>query len=123
LQRRASSGDPLHAGDLEDAAASGDEAATAVLDGAAMALVVGLRCVAAAYDPDRVVLGGGLLQAGSYLLNKLQAGWAEKRSAWTSPEVTLARHGEDAGLLGAALLWAPRGDEPADVVAGGEPDR
>jgi len=106
-------GKSLHAGDLDAAALMGDEAAIEALDQASAVLVAGLRCIAAAYDPDRIVLGGGLLREGSYLLGSMQDRWARERSAWTTAELTLARHGEDAGLRGAALLWiSPAGTEP-----------
>ena len=109
LAEIARSGRPLHAGDLEEAAGKGDGAAAAALEAAGAALVTGLRCVAAAYDPHRIVVGGGLLRPGSYLLAKLEAGWTEERPAWTTAELTLAGRGDDAGLLGAALLWGPTG--------------
>jgi len=105
LERRAASGQGLHAGDLDAAALQGDEAAIEAVEQASAALAAGLRCVAAAYDPDRIVLGGGLLGEGSYLLTCVKDRWARERSAWTTAELTLAQHGDDAGLRGAALLW------------------
>ena len=112
LERRARSGQGLHAGDLDEAARHDDEAAAEALAQASAGLVAGLRCVAAAYDPDRIVLGGGLLGEGSYLLARVRDRWIAERPAWTTAELTLARHGDDAGLRGAALLWiSPAGPE------------
>lgn len=114
LAEIARSGRLLHAGDLEDAAAAGDRAATAALGAVAGALVTGLRAITAAYDPDRIVVGGGLLRRGSYLLERLETGWAEQRPAWSTAALTSALRGDDAGLLGAAILWEPGGLEAPD---------
>jgi glucokinase len=105
LESRGASTEAVHAGDLDEAARDGDEAAIEALRRASAALVAGLRCLAAAYDPDRIVLGGGLLDEGGYLLGLVTDGWIRERPSWTTAELALARHGEDAGLLGAALLW------------------
>ncbi|MCU1489560.1 MAG: transcriptional regulator protein, partial [Acidimicrobiaceae bacterium] len=100
---------PPHGGDLEDAAADGDPAARQALEQAAGALVTGLRAVAAALDPDVIVLGGGLIRPASRLFELVAAGWERAHLPWTEATLECARLGDEAGLLGAALLFSEQG--------------
>ena len=123
LYARAESGRSLHAGDLDEVARQGDKPAAEALDRASAVLVAGLRCVAAAYDPDRIVLGGGLLGEGSYLLEQVKERWVRERADWTTAELTLAQHGQDAGLKGAALLWTSSPGTDREGASGTRPSR
>lgn len=58
-----------------------------------------------AYDPEVIVLGGGIMQSGGQILPYVQQhiksyAW----TAWGTPEVRAAKLGTDAGLLGAIPL-------------------
>lgn len=72
-------------------------------------LGVGLASLVAAFDPEVVVVGGGVSAAGDRLLDPARVALgrslvgAEHRSV---PEVRAARLGPAAGLVGAALLAA-----------------
>lgn len=95
----------VHGGDLDAAAREGDPAAQSVLRRAATALAAGLRAVAAACDPDRVVLGGGALGPETYLRSLVGSSWDEQRSSWTALELAAPRWGDEAGILGAGQLF------------------
>jgi glucokinase len=75
-----------------------DETAVAVLRGWARPLRAGIDSLVAAFDPERVVLGGGLGAAACRAL----AGYPAI-SPWYQCEVVAARCGDDAGVIGAAL--------------------
>jgi glucokinase len=69
---------------------------------------MGVAALIALLDPDMVVLGGGLMQAGNLLVEPIR----RLALAWTQPvaagrvRIELTALGEDAGLLGAArLAW------------------
>jgi glucokinase len=96
----------VHAGDLDVAALQGDPAAVEIMSAAAVTLAAGIRNVAAASDPDLLVLGGGALSPGSYLRAAVKAAWEEQRSPWTHLELVEPKWGDDAGLLGVSLLFS-----------------
>jgi glucokinase len=107
----------VHGGDLDAVARAGDREARLVLSDAAVALAGGLRAIAAASDPDRVVLGGGALQPETYFRSLVDATWEEQRPRWTALEICSARWGDEAGLLGVGHLFGTvpgGGSKPAD---------
>ena len=105
------SGDAV-AGALDvELAAGQDERARAVWDDAVSALADGLTVLATLFAPERIVIGGGLAQSGSFLLTPLTAALAGRVCVQPVPSLVLARHGMRAGLAGAALL-AQRGEAP-----------
>jgi len=90
------------------AARGGDARAMEAVARTADWLALGIAGLIAVFDPEMVVLGGGLMQARDLLLERIR----RQTLAWTQP--VAARHvrieatvlGEDAGLLGAArLAW------------------
>ena len=90
------------------AVAMGDEAARAVLDFYVKALAVGLSNVVNSLDPDVLCLGGGVSGAGEALMRPLRAEMAGQSYARPGQETTklvLAQLGNDAGLVGAAMLY------------------
>jgi glucokinase len=90
--------------DVVERAASGDPLAQAVWTEAIDALALGISQVTAIIAPEAVVLGGGLSEAGDVLLLPLRARLADLLSFHRRPRLLLGEIGEDAGLLGAALL-------------------
>jgi glucokinase len=94
------------------AARSGDATAVAVLDRTADYLALGVANLIAILDPEMVVLGGGLMQAGDLLLDRIRSQalqWTQPISA-TRVRIERTGLGEDAGLLGAArLAWLSAG--------------
>ena len=89
---------------LIDAAKAGDVQAQAVFDryiddlGSYLASLVNLL------DPDRIAIGGGVSAAGAFLLEPLRRNAAQKCFFPTCTEIVLATAGNDAGMLGAALI-------------------
>ena len=89
---------------IVDAAEAGDKALEAVVDRACDALGRGIAGACAIIDPEAVVLGGGVAQAGEYFRQKVQAAFDRYAfHACLGTEIRLATLGSDAGMLGAAL--------------------
>jgi glucokinase len=94
----------------EDAAAkakAGDQAALDVLDVFTRWVAIGLAGFANTFDPERIVLGGGLVELGDLLLSPLRAHFARLiEGGEPRPPVPIlpATLGERAGAIGAALL-------------------
>jgi glucokinase len=92
--------------DVVAAAQAGDAGAAALVTLLAQRLGVGIANVINTFDPEVVVIGGGIASAGELLLEPA------RESAWRfvvpgigeQTEIRLARHGADAGVRGAALL-------------------
>jgi glucokinase len=100
----AASGTPA-AGALEVlAAAAHDDRARRIWDNAVGALADGLASATTLIAPERIAIGGGFSQAGAALLDPLRTLLADRVRVQPIPDVVLARHGERAGLAGAALL-------------------
>jgi glucokinase len=92
---------------VTEAATAGDDAALQAFASVADWLGVGLANLVAAYDPEIVVVGGGLSAAGDLLLEPARRAMrsslvgAEHR---TAPPVVRAALGPEAGAIGAADL-------------------
>ena len=72
------------------------------------------RSLAAVIAPQAIVIGGGLAQAGDALFVPLRARVDAQLSFHRRPQLIPARIGENAGLIGAALLAR----ELAERIAG-----
>ncbi|HEX3922765.1 MAG TPA: ROK family protein [Streptosporangiaceae bacterium] len=88
-----------------------DPDAAAVWNEAADALAFALAAVAAVAAPELIVIGGGLSGAGDVLLDALRTRLQTRLSvAQRHPRLCVAALGDQAGLLGAALLaWQRAG--------------
>jgi glucokinase len=96
---------------IQEAAAGGDALAGEVWDRAAYYLAIGCVNIARIFDPDRILLGGGMAKAGDALLRPVREHF--RRMHWTltdvKTEIQLASLGSDAGVIGAAgAAWAMR---------------
>ncbi len=89
-----------------DAAKAGDEAACKVFDTYVYHLCVGLVGIINFIDPEVIVLGGGVSHAGAFLLDAVRAKLPSMVFYKTMPyaRVELATLGNDAGIIGAAML-------------------
>ena len=85
-------------------AAEGDPRARVVIEAATVALADGLAVLTTLLAPERIVLGGGLAEAGAALLDPVAKALAGRVRVQPSPGLVTARHGERAGIVGAALL-------------------
>jgi glucokinase len=92
--------------DVSRAAAENDETARAVLRRAGRSLGIGLSNVVNLFDPEVIVLGGGLVQIGEPYLgparDQLFKMTTEQKRRARRLDVTALGH--DAGILGAAAL-------------------
>ena len=90
---------------LVDGAAAGDARLEAVVDQACDVLGWGIAGACAAVDPETVVLGGGVAQAGEYFRAKVQAAFDRYAfHACVGTQIRLATLGSDAGMIGAAIF-------------------
>lgn len=96
-----------------EAARRGDAQARAVLHETAEWIAMGVANLISVLNPQIVVLGGGLMQAGDLLLEPIRREvleWAQPFAA-RQARIELTQLGEDAGLLGAARLGMQVGGE------------
>lgn len=99
-------GKKLRSGMLFDAYQSGDKVVCRVIDTAAEHLGIGLGSIANVLNPERIVLGGGVVEAfGKPYIEKVEKamkGFAFDIVAQTT-QLVEGTLGDDAGILGAAL--------------------
>jgi len=99
--------DGYSASQVGKAAAEGDRLALQVIEDAGTIIGKHLASLVHAFDPERIVLGGGVSQLGEMILGPIRRAFA---SALMHPayrdRVTIATAalGDDAGLIGAMLL-------------------
>ena len=89
-----------------DAAKNGDKAAMRVFNKFVNYLAIGINNVISFLDPEMIVLGGGVSAAGSFLLDAVRDSLPRYLMYKTvaNPRVELATLGNEAGIIGAALL-------------------
>ena len=102
------------------AAAQGDPVARTVVARAAQALGAGIATLINVCNPELVVLGGGVMQAGEILMEPaLQwTGVYAFRRALAGTRIVRSGLSKESGVLGAAALFlyeAGRGDDPKAV--------
>jgi glucokinase len=93
--------------DVTRAAQEGDRAATELLADVGHWLGTGLAGLVAAFDPEIVVVGGGVSDAGDLLLGPARESLSQKltgRGFRPEPPIVAASLGPSAGLVGAADL-------------------
>ena len=98
--------DKIEARTVIDLAKAGDPDCVKLFDEYVMHLSVGLANLINLYDPEVIALGGGVSKAGDFLLDKVRALMPELVFFRTMPyaKIELARLGNDAGIIGAAML-------------------
>ncbi len=104
-------GDPatLSGPDVTRAAAEGDPAAAELLADLGAWIGEGVASVAAILDPELIVLGGGVSEAGALLIDPAVAAFRRQltgRGHRPEARFALASLGNDAGMIGAADLAA-----------------
>ena len=103
-------GTAIRSGLLAKAVAENDGLTLEVLHEAARYLGYGLASAISFYNPSRVVLGGGVVEAVPQLVDL--AAPIAKREALTVPgaavEIVASKLGDNAGIVGAAILGTVR---------------
>jgi glucokinase len=98
---------PMTAQEVTELARSGDAPARALLDDVGTSLGAGLAGLAMAFNPEVIVVGGGVMGAGELLLEPARAELARRAlPPASSVRVVAAALGPEAGMIGAALLAA-----------------
>jgi glucokinase len=96
---------PMSAKDVVRLAFAGDEAAVALLHEVGLRLGAGLAGLAMTFNPDVIVIGGGVMAAGELLLAPAREELARRALAPSGDvRVVAAGLGPEAGMIGAALL-------------------
>jgi glucokinase len=107
LARAGGDVDAVHGTTVGGAAQDGDADALAVLHAYAGNVAVGLVGLVNVLDPELVVVSGGLIDLGDLLLDPVRAAFTGRiEGASQRPDVPIvaAALGDDAGLVGAAVL-------------------
>jgi glucokinase len=117
-------GDPgaVRAEEVVEAARRGDALGRQLIDELAHWAAIGLLNLTNVFDPERIVLAGGLVSAGEVVVGPVRRAFAGLLpAAWHRAEVPLevARLGSRAGAIGAAL--AAREVERGGSGGGGSP--
>jgi glucokinase len=91
---------------VDRAHAAGDPYARALWDEVADLLGTAIANVVTLLNPGRVILGGGVILGCPHLEPLVRAAYAERvsRTAGAGVEIVGAALGDDAGVVGAALL-------------------
>jgi glucokinase len=106
LGRALAAGEPIDGKTVTDAANDGDSVAVAVVEEAGRRLGAGLSSLANIFEPEVIVIGGGVAKAIGDLM--LEPARAELRSRALPPmnevPVLTAELGPEAGMIGAATM-------------------
>jgi glucokinase len=95
--------DGVTAADVAQGARAGDAVASGVWDETCEALACGLTSIANLFEPEVIVLGGGVVRTGEQLLAPVRASVAEQM---IGPPVSIvaAASGDAVGVVGAAAI-------------------
>ncbi|RKS07548.1 glucokinase [Nocardiopsis sp. Huas11] len=92
---------------VSELASKGDRACVELLEDVGAWLGTGLANLAAAFDPELFIIGGGVSEAGELLLGPARSAFERNltgRGYRPTARVAAARLGNEAGLIGAAAL-------------------
>jgi len=103
---RINSANVLHAKAIFDMARKGDKIAQEVVNQTVYYLGIACASLINIFDPEMVVIGGGVANAGEILFKPLRqvVKASIMKHPYRKPLIVRAKLGEDAGLLGAAAL-------------------
>ncbi|MER8037344.1 ROK family protein [Streptomyces hydrogenans] len=110
--------------EVADRARRGDHVAEEVWNRAVEGLAHGLASVTTLLAPEKIVLGGGLAEAGPLLLDRVRVALARRLTFQRNPELVRATLGDRAGTIGAGIAaWRAAGvDTGADGSGSGSSD-
>jgi glucokinase len=108
LEREASAraGQRVKGRQVVEAARAGDAGSLELLERLGTWLGVGIAGLVNAFEPEHVVIGGGLSAAGDLFLDRAvsEAGSRALPAIWSRASVALAKGGPEAGVIGAGVL-------------------
>jgi len=110
----------LDASAVAEAARAGDAVALAIFGEVAEHLGVGVSYLVNILDPQMVVLGGGVMEAGDLLLEGTRASMARHSLKGGRVPVLVSALGDDAGLIGSVFAAMDQSVRSYRVVATGE---
>jgi len=98
--------DRISALEVVAAARSGDSLAQQVMGRAGFYLGIGMVNFIHAFDPEKIIVGGGVSKAGDLLFSPARAVIAERAMTqeWRQVPIVPAKLGDDVGLVGAVAL-------------------
>ena len=111
---------PLDVAAIAAAARSGDALAQRIFANVGEHLGVGVSYLVNILDPELVVLGGSLLEAGGLVLDGTRASMARHSLKGSRIPVVVSALGDDAGLIGAVFAAIDQSVRSYRVVATGE---
>lgn len=119
IARALATGRPLTGALITELAHDGDAGARSCLHAAGESLGVGITNIVNIFNPEVVVIGGGVIAAGELLLGPARAVVAARALAPSKDIVRIvpARFGAESGMLGAALLAQEATREPQAPTA------
>jgi glucokinase len=107
LGRKLAAGERIDGKAVTDAGNAGDAAARSAIESVGRCLGVALSSLANIFDPDVLVLGGGVMAAGELILGPARAEVAARAlPPMNGTPVLAAELGPDAGMIGAATMAA-----------------
>ncbi len=111
---------PFDASVVLDAARAGDAVAQRILRGVGEHLGVGLSYLINVLDPELVVLGGRVMEAGDYILEGARASVARHTLRSSKVEVVASTLGDRAGLIGSVISAMDQAVRSYRIVATAE---
>jgi len=98
--------DKISAKTVIDAAKAGDPVAVRIFNDYTKYLTMMVNTITAFFDPEMIVIGGGVSHAGEMLINPIREQLPRyiMFKAIPAPKIELARLGNEAGIIGAAML-------------------
>jgi len=98
--------DAITAEIVSQAAKAGDTLALHLIDHVAQALIAGVVSLVHAFNPCRLILGGGVIEGLPELIGRVERGVRQQALAAASQPLQMlpARLHNDAGVVGAAAL-------------------
>jgi len=91
---------------IAEAAQAGDPPAREVMDETGMWVGIGVTNLIQLYNPEVVIIGGGISQAGDLLFGPIQrtVAWRARMVPAATAKIVPAALGDDAGIYGGAVL-------------------
>jgi glucokinase len=108
LGRRAAEDGRVSGREAVSAAQDGDPDALALFDELGRNLGIGIASVVNAFEPEQVVIGGGLSRAAELFIDRAREEAAARAlpTLFANASISVARAGAEAGVIGAAVLAA-----------------